>query len=150
CQLGYLDPDGRKSLVLPVRRRFNLETAPGAVFELPSPSPGARDALADTVFVEGLEDAGSIYQLARNWAMKGLPGLGALAHVIVKKGERVLVIADGDTAGSAAAKALTRGVDELILKGAEVQLAVCPPGEDANSILAEHKSIADLIKLVAG
>ena len=35
-QVTYLTPDGAKSLVNPVRRRFNLEKAPGAVFEIPA------------------------------------------------------------------------------------------------------------------
>ena len=33
-QVTYLTPDGAKSLVDPVRRRFNLEKAPGSVFEI--------------------------------------------------------------------------------------------------------------------
>ena len=33
-QVTHLTPDGAKSLVDPVRRRFNLEKSPGAVFEI--------------------------------------------------------------------------------------------------------------------
>jgi hypothetical protein len=34
-QVGYLDPDGQKSTIDPKRRRFMLEKAYDAVFELP-------------------------------------------------------------------------------------------------------------------
>jgi hypothetical protein len=42
-QIGYLDPDGRKTTLAAKRKRFNLEPAPDAVFEIPETSPDLRE-----------------------------------------------------------------------------------------------------------
>jgi hypothetical protein len=57
AQLIYLDPDGRKSTILPVRRRLMLERAPDAVFETQCSRPGVLDFAFDTLIAEGVEDA---------------------------------------------------------------------------------------------
>jgi hypothetical protein len=136
--LTYIDAHGQKSLVAPQRRRFNMEKAPGAVFELPAPD-NATELLADTVVCEGLEDFLSVVSLGRSWAVKGLPGIGTLRHLSVRQGERVLVIRDGDARGSPSDKALIAGVDHLLNEGAAVvRITDTPPGEDANSILQKE------------
>src|SRR5262249_7216254 len=42
CQIGYLDPGGAKSTVLPNRRKLMLERAPGAHFLIPASTPDAE------------------------------------------------------------------------------------------------------------
>jgi putative DNA primase/helicase len=145
-QLGYLDPDGRKSTVAPSRRRFMLERASDAVFELATQS-GVTDMLADTVVVEGLEDALSISELGRPWRIVGLPGIGALKHLSVKRNERVIVVRDGDAPGSSADTALVAAIDHLLLEGAAVKVTPTPLGADANSVLQNGgvKALNDLI-----
>ena len=133
-QLGYLDPDGRKSTITPNRRRFALEKAPDAVFEFPKPND-ATDLLADTLVVEGLENALSLAELGRSVRIVGLPGIGTLQNLPVRKGERILIVRDGDKPGSGADKGLIAGVDHLLLEGAIVHITHTPPGDDANSIL---------------
>jgi putative DNA primase/helicase len=133
-ELTYLDPYGNKSQVLPNRRRFNLEKAPDAVFELPA-QEGVADMLANTAITEGLPDFLSVASLGRPWRLVGLPGIGTLRHLPVKRGERVIVIRDGDDLGSAGHNALIAGIDHLILEGAVVRVTETPLGADANSIL---------------
>jgi hypothetical protein len=145
-QLGYVDARDQKSLVSPVRRRFNLEKASDAVFALPAPA-GVTDMLADTIICEGLEDFLSVVGMNRPWNLIGLPGIGTMRHLSVKNGERVVVIRDGDEPGSAADKALTAGVDHLILQGAAVRVTETPLGEDANSIL-QRDGLAGLTALI--
>ena len=134
AQLGYLDPDGRKSTITPNRRRFALEKAPDAVFEFPKPND-ATDLLADTLVVEGLENALSLAELGRSVRIVGLPGIGTLQNLPVRKGEKILIVRDGDKPGSGADKGLIAGVDHLLLEGAIVHITHTPPGDDANSIL---------------
>ena len=148
-QLAYLTPDGKKSLVEPVRRRFDLESAAHAVFEVKAAT--GKDTRADVIVGEGLEDAESLAQLPGAWRVVGLPGIGALKHFKAKKGERILVVGDGDEPESAGAKGLEEGIDHLLLDcRAEVMLTIAPPGKDTNDILREHTSFAEMIKLVAG
>ena len=64
-QLAYLDPAGRKSLVMPTRRRFMEEKAPGAVFKIERKSEAA-DPLADTLICEGVEDLLSLAEMGRH------------------------------------------------------------------------------------
>lgn len=146
CQVGYLDPDGRKSTVPPYRRRHMLEKAPDAVFELPAPA-SVTHMLADTFITEGIEDTISLAEAGRPVRIIGLPGIGAMKHLQVKKGERVVVVRDGDEPGSPADKALITGIDHLLLEGAAVRVTDTPRGADANSILREDGREA-LIELI--
>jgi hypothetical protein len=136
-QLGFLDPDGRKSTVEPIRRRFMLEKVSDAVFEIASPGSGP----VETIIAEGIEDALSIHRwgrrdgAARNWRIIGLPGIGALRHVKVDKDSTVTVVRDGDTAGSPADLALADGIDRLLLQTERVFVTATPLGQDANAIL---------------
>ncbi len=145
-QLGYLDAHGRKSLVSPARRRFNLEKARDAIFELPAPE-NATEILADKVISEGAEDFLSVALMGRSWNLVGLPGIGALRHLPVKKGERIVVIRDGDEPGSPSDRDLTAGIDHLILEGALVQVTETPLEEDANSVLSRD-GLAGLMTLI--
>jgi Protein of unknown function (DUF3631) len=135
----YIDALGRKSRASPTRRRFDLEKAPGAVFRIPAP-PGRLaeplDPVADYIIADGLEDSLSV-QLARPLPVRGLPGVGAMTRHgdEVRKGDRILVVGDGDLPDSVAAKSLTAGVDALLLAGARVRLCRAAEGEDANYIL---------------
>jgi len=147
-QLTYLDPDGRKSIILPSRRRFMLERAPDAVFAIASPAAGVTDLLADTLICEGLEDALSLVELGRQAGIIGLPGIGALRQLTVKRGERIVVVRDGDEPDSPADKSLIAGTDALLLQGATVTVTATPPGEDANAILQRGGAEA-LAKLLA-
>jgi putative DNA primase/helicase len=148
-QLTYLTPDGSKSLVEPVRRRFDFEAAPHAVFEVKAAT--GTDTRADVVVAEGLEDGLSVAQVPGAWRVVGLPGGGVLAKFKAKKGEKVLVVADGDEPLSGGAKALEEGVDHLLLDcRAETRLAIAPLGKDANDLLREHTSLTGLIMLLGG
>ena len=125
-QAGYIDPDGRKSTIWPYRRRFALEKAPDAVFEIPRPN-AATDLLGDALVTEGIEDVLSLAELGRAMRIVGLPGIGTLAHVPVRKGERIIVVRDGDGPGSPADRGLAAGVDHLLLGGATVKITCTPP-----------------------
>jgi hypothetical protein len=147
-QLGYLTPDGQKSLISPQRERFNLERQPGAVFRLPA-SPealaGPRDPVADYLAVEGIEDALTLRHLDRPCAVIGLPGINALAHLELPKKSRVVVFEDGDEKGSPADRGCVRGIDHLINAGMYVWTVPTPLELDANAILTEpHLGIEHL------
>jgi hypothetical protein len=87
---------------------------------------------------EGVEDALSIWMLERGRAIIGVPGVGAIQHLDLKKGDSVLVWKDGDEEGSAAAKVLTAGVDTLLLNDIAVRVTRTPPDADANIILQKQ------------
>ncbi len=147
-QLGYLTPTGEKSLIQPIRRRFNLEKAPGAVFRIPAPDPAAAlDSAADYLLCEGIEDALSLAQLQRNLTIFGVPGIGALRHLDLPKGARVIVVKDGDEPDSKPAEALTAGVDALLLAGVKVRVTDTPLGFDSNRLLQEQglDALRDLV-----
>jgi hypothetical protein len=148
AQLGYLDCDGRKSLVLPNRRRYAIEREPGAIFAVVSPKPGVADMIVDTVINEGVEDALSVATLGRPWRVLGAPGLGAVQHLTVRQNERIAMFRDGDVPGSPADKALAAAVDALLLQGAVVKVTQTPTGQDANSIL-QDKGQGALLALIA-
>ena len=93
--------------------------------------------LGDVLVTEGLEDALSLAGLGRAMRIVGLPGIGTLAQIPVKKGERIIVVRDGDQPGSPADLGLTAGVDHLLLERAVVKITTTPPDQDANSILQE-------------
>jgi hypothetical protein len=147
-QLTYLDPDGCRSLVAPLRERFNLEVAAGAVFEIQA-AGSVKELTFDTILCEGLEDGLSVAQLGRHWRVIAVPGIGALRHVAVRQGERILIMRDGDEPGSASDKGLIAGVDALLLAGAIVKIIATPKGEDANSILQTRGGKVAIGKLIA-
>jgi putative DNA primase/helicase len=126
-QLLYIDPDGRKSVVEPPRRRLMLDKCPEAAFSVPG--------TGGILIAEGLEDVLSLAALRRPEQLMGLPGIGSLQHFKVAKGDHVVVLRDGDEPNSAADKALRRGTDALLLQKAEVDVTPTPLGQDANSIL---------------
>jgi hypothetical protein len=133
-QILYLDPEGKKSTVTPLRRRLMLETAPDAVFSMPY--MGSSD---DVVVCEGLEDALSVFRYGkRRCRIVGLPGIGVLRHLKFPRGTKVTVVCDGDAPGGPADKALHDGIDRLILDGVDVYVTATPPlGVDANDILQQ-------------
>lgn len=136
----YVTPVGRKSTVLPPRRRFNLERAPGAVFRLPAPPEaltGPIDRTADYAAAEGVEDALSLWELGKAWTIIGLPGIAALQHVELPKGSRLTVVKDGDGFDSPATRGLIAGVDSQLLNGVRVKVTPTELGADANSVLIE-------------
>jgi putative DNA primase/helicase len=149
AQLLYLDPFGRKSAVQPQRQRFNIETAPGALFEV-QPETAVTDLQFDLLICEGIEDVLSVAKLGRHWHIVGAPGVGTIRKMSVKKGARVLIVRDGDAPGSPSDKALAAGIDHLILDcEAAVKVTATPQSVDANSILQSDPSLAELNKLVA-
>jgi Protein of unknown function (DUF3631) len=136
-QVGFLDLDGRKTPLATKRKRYNLERAPDAAFEIPSPGENTTDAIV----AEGLENALSIYRFAkRRCRIVGMPGIGTLRHLKFPPGTRVTVFRDSDPVASPAAAALQAGIDHLILNSgaAEVLITIkAPDGYDANRILTE-------------
>src|SRR5271165_1507430 len=142
CQIGYLDPDGRKSTIPPFRRRIMVEKAPCAIFDI-------RNGLSGPLLAcEGIEDSISLAKLGR-FAVIGLPGIGTLPHLPFGKGQQITVVRDGDAPDSPADKALHAGIDHLIVRGAEVDLTATPAGSDANAVLLES-GIDGLAALVDG
>jgi hypothetical protein len=128
------DPDRRKSLVAPLRRRFTLEKAGDAVFQTPH-----RGENTDVVVCEGVEDCLSVLRFGKpRCRVIGIPGAGTLKYLAFPKGTKVTVVLDGDAPDSAAARAVQDGLDHLILQGGEVFVTARPPlGADANWILQE-------------
>jgi hypothetical protein len=134
AQVGYIDLAGRKSLVVPTRRRFMVEKAPAAVFKLLGDPPVA-DPAAPMLIGEGLEDMLSLLEMGWPGRVIGLPGGGTLKHVPAQPGEKIIVVRDGDEPGSSADAALTAGVDALLLQGTEVNVTQTARGQDANALL---------------
>jgi putative DNA primase/helicase len=130
----YITPDGKKSTVTPLRRRFMLEKALDAVFGMPYSGTNS-----DVVICEGLEDSLSVYRYAaQRCRIIGLPGIGTLRHLVFTAGTKVTIVADGDPVGSPGRKALEAGIDHLMLSGVDVYVTEIPPlGFDANRILQE-------------
>jgi hypothetical protein len=64
-----------------------------------------------------------------------LPGVGHLRRHRTSKGQRIVVFRDGDAPDSPARRALTKGLDALLLGGAIVNVTNTPDGQDANSLL---------------
>jgi len=136
-QIIYLDAFGSKSLVRPQWCRFMLEKAPDAVFEIAAAADGV-DMQIDTMIFEGLEDLLSGNMLGWPVRLIGLPGVGTLKHIKIRKGERVVVIRDGDLPGAPADNGLVKGLDNLLLQEAAVRVTHTPSEADANSILRKE------------
>jgi hypothetical protein len=133
-QLGYLDAAGKKREAGDTERRhfwINAEAVGAGFYTGPeSPDP------AELVYLcEGLENACSL-ALARPAArVIGLPGIGRLRKLQAFRGRQIIVFRDGDAPDSPAGRALTKGVDHLLLGGATVTVTATPEREDANSLL---------------
>ena len=140
-QLLYLDAYGVKSLVRPVRRRFNLEAAPGAIFPIVA---GTGDGV---LIGAGAEDALSLAKLGRAERVIGLPGDGALQHLKFAQGTRAIFVRDGDKPDCPADRAVVAGLDALLIQKIDVDVTPTPDSEDANSIW-QSGPIAALSELV--
>jgi hypothetical protein len=159
CQVGYLDPEGNKSTVLPCRRKLMLEKAPGAHFVIPASTPDA-----ETIIACGLEDALAIRRYMRRTTpvrIIGLPGDSALRHIRINKGDVVTVCRDADGANEAADRAIADGLDSLLLQaGHAPDWSISPNqvgifvtntqrhGKDANAVLLD-KGVDGLDALLA-
>jgi hypothetical protein len=147
----YIDALGKKSLVEPVRRRFDLERAPGAVMVIQEPAPGVVDIAATIVGAEGLENAMSAAhpEVAHpGWKIVGLPGIATLPNMSAKAGDRIIWVQDSDPPDHPAQAALQAGIDNLILQGAQVRRTERSEIGDANAIL-QAKGPAELKRLLA-
>ena len=133
-QLIYIDREGHKSVVEPVKQRFSLEHAPSAVFVMPYEGDNT-----DVVYFEGLEDSLTGYRYgALRCRVFGLPGIGALRHQRFGEGTKITVVADGDHKDSKAGKLLQDGLDALLEQKCDVMVVIPPEGWDANSVLLNH------------
>ena len=140
-EVTYLDPTGQRSLCQPVRRRFMLERAQDAVFELPGTD--------GVIIAEGVVDALSLRMAGVTSAIFGIPGIGTLQHLAALQAPEVVVVRDGDAPGSAADKGLIKGVDALLLQNIDVRVTATPEGQDANSLLTTAGANA-LLQLIPG
>jgi DNA polymerase I-like protein with 3'-5' exonuclease and polymerase domains len=88
-QLTYIDSQGRKSVVAPLRRRLMFEKCPEAAFFMPFAGQNSSFTVC-----EGLEDTLSAFRFGRRHEQViGLPGIGGLRHQRFPKGTRVAVLA---------------------------------------------------------
>ena len=148
-QVTHLTPDGAKSLVVPQRRRLNLERSADAAFVIQPPADraGTVDLRgADIIFAEGLEDGLSLALLRQSASIFALPGIGVLKNVTVPAGKRVRVVRDGDPEGSIPDKALKAGLDNLLQQTEAVTVTNTPIGMDANAAL-QQGGTAGLLQL---
>jgi putative DNA primase/helicase len=143
-QVTYLDAKGTKSATMPQRRIYRLRSdwSSAGCFSLTLAAAPAR-----TVIAEGVEDALSLYQAGAGATVIASFGVGNLGKAPVDPDQPVVVFKDGDDPDSPAAKGLEKGVDRLILQGADVAVTDTPLGADANSILQAEGS-AVLLALV--
>jgi hypothetical protein len=149
--LTYIDALGKKSLVAPVRRRLDIERAPGAVMVIQEPAPGVVDISATVVIAEGLENSLSVAhpEVAHpGWKIIGVPGIATLKNVPAKAGDRIIVFQDSDPEGQPAQIGLQAGIDGLILQGAQVRRTERSEHGDANAIL-RAKGPVELKRLLA-
>jgi hypothetical protein len=149
--LTYIDALGRKSLVLPNRKRLDIERAPGAVMVIQEPAPGVVDISATIIGTEGLENAMSAGhpEVAQpGWKIIGLPGIATLKNLPAKAGDRIIFLQDSDPEGHPAHAALQAGIDSLILQGAQVDRTEWSEHGDANAIL-QKQGPAELKRLLA-
>jgi hypothetical protein len=136
----FLDPDGRKSAIDPVRQTWKLDEkpTPNAIFDLPT-----SETADITMICDGLEDAMSVWlaTFGKPRRVIGLPGIWALRHLVFPEHTKLLVIPDGDAPGSQGAKWLSEGIDRQLLSGCVVYCTPIPapqtPKIDANQIYAD-------------
>jgi hypothetical protein len=131
----YIDALGCKSLCKPEKQTFLTDRTrgKGAVCVLQE----NKDTTLPILLAEGVEDGLSLIAVGRAETIWAAPGVGALKHVEVLSGRKVIVVRDGDAAKSPADKALIDGLDHLLLTLGDdaVRVTETPLGADANSIL---------------
>jgi hypothetical protein len=134
-QLTYVDRQGGRSVINPIKQRFSLEKAPGAAFIMPF-----NGGSSDEMVCDGLEDSLTVYRYgAVRCRVRGLPGTGALKHQKFAEGTKVTIVADGDPPDSKGAKLLQDGIDALIDQKVNVWRTCIPhEGWDANYILVNY------------
>jgi hypothetical protein len=154
-QLTHVDLAGKKSVIEPVRRTFRKDRRlHGAAFgRLPDMTTllgMAKDPKADPLMIaEGTENWLSLRLAFPRHVSIGLPGIGALQHLRLPKGLRVVMVRDGDEQGSTPDRGLIAGLDALLLQNVDARVTVTPPDDDANSILlrdgveALHRLVQD-------
>jgi hypothetical protein len=145
-QLGYLTPSGTKSELIPQRAIFYVAIDPeqrkSALFRIPPSRPRTedeRDILNDTtLIVEGVEGALAVHMAFPFVPAIGLPGIARMRRISPVAGI-ALIVRDGDPAGSAADKSLSRGVDHLLLSGSDaVRVTATALGKDSDQIIKEE------------
>ncbi len=146
--VAYLDPDGRKSTILPQRQLYLLDRAPAEQAAFRIAVAETAEGAAPLVIAEGLEDGLSLAQAGAAETILALPGIGRFSRFDVPAGADVIVFRDGDDSTSPAAKQLVEAVDRWLLAGVRVRVTDTPPGEDANSLLLA-KGGEELRRLVA-
>jgi hypothetical protein len=153
-QLGYLTPDGRKSVQPPQRNIFYIEAdrerRRAGLFRVAATTPAndEDEGLDGAVLVcEGLEKVLAVRMAFPHAAVLGMPGIGRLRHLPPIKGN-VIVVRDGDASDSSATRSLIKGVDHLLLSGATVRFTNTPAGEDADSIVKTRgiEALRELIR----
>jgi hypothetical protein len=148
-QLRYIDPDGQGSLIDPKRRLYALVSDWGRLGLFRLPGVSNKDAPAQVIVAEGVEDALSLTKACPDSPVVGITGVAYLGKADLSKHGEIVVVRDGDAPGSAADKALRAGVDRLILAGhGAVSVTETPLGLDANDILRKEGS-AKLREVVA-
>jgi putative DNA primase/helicase len=143
-QLTYLSANGKKSKVAPTRRLYRKTTdwSFTGAFTLSSPTAPKR-----TVLTEGVEDALSLWKAAAGTTVIACLGVQNFGKAPIDPKADVIIFRDGDEPESSADKAVTRGVDRLILAGAAVRVTETALGSDANdTFLSEGPT--ELLRLI--
>ena len=140
-QMRYIDPDGQGSLIDPKRRLYALVSDWGRLGLFRLPGVSNKDAPAQVIVAEGVEDALSLTKACPDSPVVGITGVAYLGKADLPGHGEVVVVRDGDAPGSAADKSLRAGVDRLILAGhGTVSVTETPLGLDANDILRKEGS----------
>jgi putative DNA primase/helicase len=166
-QLTYIDPVGAKSALPPRRNRFMTELNPlmrqDAAFRIagrpvpvsdnkgnghehailvdPAQEQIARDHAEVILFTEGLENAIALHMAMPYSSTVGYPGIGALQHQKVKAGQKIAVFKDGDAVDAPAVKALTRGIDHLLVGNAMVKVTNTPARQSESDIKQDANTV---------
>jgi hypothetical protein len=131
----HIDALGCKSLRKPVKQTFLTDRTrgKGAVCVLQE----NKDTALPILLAEGVEDGLSLIAAGRTETIWVAPGVGRLQHVEIPRGRKIIVVRDGDAAGSEADKGLIKGLDHLLLELGDdaVRVTATPLDADANSIL---------------
>jgi putative DNA primase/helicase len=151
-QLAYLDPTGCKSLHEPVRQTFlhDREHGNGLMFQIQDGKAGnaAGRERGVVLLAEGLEDGLSLRAAGCTETIRAVPGVNYIRHINAAHGQKITIVRDGDAPDSPADKGLIRGIDHLLLAGADVKVTATPEDEDANSILRKENGAVELNNLV--
>ena len=148
-QVGYLDPDGRKSTILPQRQLYLLdrEAAEQAAFRIAVAEPA--EGAAPLVIAEGLEDALSLAQSrCRRDGDRHYPASAGSVSSTCRPALTPWCSATATPPTSMRQSGWARPLDRWVLAGVEVRVTDTPPGEDANSLLLA-KGGEELRRLVA-